>query len=94
MIFVIFLQEQEENYGILEDDPINFLQATKSSSSHRWVDALKEKYNSMEDNKFWELVPLPKGARPIGCKWIFKTNQNSKGNVERYKVCILAKGFT
>ena len=48
----------------------------------------------MEDNKFWELVPLPKGTRPIGCKWIFKTNQNSKGNVERYKVRLVAKGFT
>ena len=23
--------------------------------------------------------------KPIGCKWIFKTKQDSKGNVERYK---------
>ena len=32
--------------------------------------------------------------KPIGCKWIFKTKRDSKGDVERYKVCLVAKGFT
>ncbi|KAK0586824.1 hypothetical protein LWI29_012854 [Acer saccharum] len=49
---------------------------------------------SMKYNKVWELVPLPEGAKPIGCKWIFKTKRDSKGNVERYKARLVAKGFT
>ncbi|KAK0589794.1 hypothetical protein LWI29_018597 [Acer saccharum] len=53
-----------------------------------------EEYKSMQDNKVWELVPLPEGAKPIGCKWIFKTKRDSKGNVERYKARLVAKGFT
>ena len=32
--------------------------------------------------------------KPIGCKWIFKTKRDSKGNKERYKACLVAKGFT
>ena len=38
--------------------------------------------------------PLPEGAKPIGCKWIFKTKGDSKSNVERYKALLIAKGFT
>ena len=32
--------------------------------------------------------------KPIFCKWIFKTKKDSKGNVERYKAHLVAKGFT
>ena len=55
---------------------------------------MKDEMKSMEDNSFWDLVELPKGSKPIGCKCIFKTNRDSNGNVERYKACIVAKVFT
>ena len=37
---------------------------------------------------------MPKGLKPIGCKWIFKTKRDSNGNVERYKTHLVPKGFT
>ncbi|KAK0589544.1 hypothetical protein LWI29_015643 [Acer saccharum] len=55
---------------------------------------MNEEYKSMQDNKVYELVPLLEGAKPIGCKWIFKTKRDSKGNVERYKAHLVAKSFT
>jgi Reverse transcriptase (RNA-dependent DNA polymerase) len=33
-------------------------------------------------------------VKPIGCKWIFKTKNDSEGNVERYKTQLVAKVFT
>jgi len=42
----------------------------------------------------WDLVPLPEGVKPIACKWIFKTKRDSKGDVKKYKACLVAKGFT
>ena len=49
---------------------------------------------SMKDNDVWDLVELPKGSKPVGCKWVFKTKRDSKGNIERYKARLVAKGFT
>ena len=55
---------------------------------------MKDEMKSMQDNDVWDLVELPKRVKPIGCKQIFKTKQDSKGNVERYKARLVAKGFT
>ena len=55
---------------------------------------MNEEIKSMKGNDMWDLVPLPKGAKSIGCKWIFKTKRDSKGDVERYKARPVAKGFT
>ena len=30
----------------------------------------------------------------VGCKWVFKTNHDSKSNIERYKARLIAKGYT
>ena len=47
----------------------------------------------MKDNDVWDLVPLLEGAKPIGCKGIFKTKKDSKGNVERYKAHLVTKAL-
>ena len=39
-------------------------------------------------------VELLKRIRTIGSKWIFKTKHDSKGNIERYKVRLVVKGYT
>ena len=34
---------------------------------------MKDEMKSMKDNNVWDLVKLPEGAKPIDCKWIYKT---------------------
>ena len=92
--YIVFLQEHEVDVNLAEDDPINLQQVLQSSNSHKWIDAMKDEMKSMEDNGVWDLIELPKGSKPIGCKWIFKTKRDSNGNVERYKARLVAKGFT
>lgn len=91
--YVVYLQEHEFDIG-LEDDPTSVKQAKQSPNASKWIDAMNEEMKSMYDNDVWELVELPKGVKPIGCKWTFKTKRDSKGNVERYKARLVAKGFT
>ena len=92
--YEVFLQEHEENNGMMEDDSVNLHQAMQDSNSEKWIEVMNEEYKSMQNNKVWELVPLQEGVKPIGCKWIFKTKPDSKGNVESYKARLVAKGYT
>lgn len=49
---------------------------------------------ALEANQSWSMVSLPPGQRPIGCKWVFKIKYKSDGTIDRYKACLVAKGFT
>ena len=70
--YVVSLKEHEDEINIMEDDPINFHQAIQRFDSQKWIDGNNEEYKPMQDNDVWDLVPLLKDAKPIGCKWIFK----------------------
>ena len=48
----------------------------------------------MAQNQVWDLVELPIGQSVVGCKWVYKTKRDESGNIERYKVRLVAKGFT
>ena len=48
---------------------------------------------SMSANKVWDLKIIPKGAKAVGYKWVYKTKLDSQGNIEKYKVRLVAKGY-
>jgi len=41
----------------------------------------------------WELVPPPKHYNPVGCKWVFRVKRKSDGKMDRFKACLVAKGY-
>ena len=55
---------------------------------------MKEELNALSKNHIWDLVTLPLGKSVVGCKWIYKIKTHSDGYIERYKACLVAKGFT
>ena len=65
---IIYLQEHEVDLEIKENDPINLRQALQSFNVDQWIDAMNEEMKSMHDNEVWDLVQLPEGLKPIGCK--------------------------
>ena len=70
------------------------IKPNKSVNSHKWIEAMKDEIKSMEHNDVWDLVELLEIEKSIGCKWIYKTKQDSKGNVEINESCLVTKGFT
>jgi hypothetical protein len=90
--YYVYLQESDFNVGA-ENDPETFSQAISCNESSQWYNAMNDEMNSMASNEVWDLVELPKGAKAIGCKWVFKTKKDSSGNIERYKARLVAKGF-
>ena len=49
---------------------------------------------SMYTNSVWDLVDLPNGVKPIGCKWVCKRKRGIDGKVETFKARLVAKGYT
>ncbi len=69
-------------------------EALKSENTKKWEIAMQEKYNFLVINNTWSLVPLPKGKKPISCKWVFKIKHGVDGEIELYKAKFMAKSFT
>ena len=77
----------------MEDDPTSFEEAMRSDHSSKWLEVMEDEMKSMNANKVWDLEIIPKGAKTVGCKWVYKTKLNSQGNIERYKARLVAKAL-
>ena len=78
----------------MKDDLTSFEEAMRTGHSSKWLEAMEDEMKSMNANKVWDLEIIPKGAKTVGCKWVYKTKLDSQGNIERYKARLVAKGFT
>ncbi|GKV27163.1 hypothetical protein SLEP1_g36366 [Rubroshorea leprosula] len=74
-----------------KDEPKSFFEAIQDP---KWRQAMKAEIDALEKNNTWTLETLPPDKRPIGCKWVYKIKYNADGKIERYKACLVAKGFT
>ncbi|RVW82191.1 Retrovirus-related Pol polyprotein from transposon TNT 1-94 [Vitis vinifera] len=77
-----------------DDDLLTFKMVMDDIDREKWQEAMKLKIESMYSNSVWELVDLPEGIKPIGCKWIYKRKRGPNGKVETFKARLVAKGFT
>ena len=91
--YLVYIGEQDYDIGSVTD-PITYEEAVSCPQSELWLDAMRDEIQSMRHNGVWELIELPEGNRPIGCKWVYKTKRDSKGKVEKFKARLVAKGFT
>ena len=49
---------------------------------------------ALKKNQTWDLVPLPRGKKRVGCRWVYTIKYKADGSVERYKARLVAKGYT
>jgi len=75
-------------------EPRSLKEAQKRDDWDLWYEAALKEYTQMLAHNTWELVPLPKGRKPVGSKWVFKIKENADGSIERYKARIVAQGFS
>ena len=67
---------------------------SEALSNENWKQAMNAKMKILEKNNTWELVDLPAGKRPVGCKWVYTIKYKASGSLEMYKARLMAKGYT
>ena len=76
------------------EEPRTIQQGLDSPVKKKWKTALESEYSSLMKNEAWDLVELPQGRKPIGCRWVFKVKHHADGSIERYKARLVAKGYS
>ncbi|KAG9447270.1 hypothetical protein H6P81_013398 [Aristolochia fimbriata] len=65
----------------------------EASSDPLWQQAMAEELQALDKAHTWDLVSLPLGKSPIGCKWVYKVKTKAHGSIDWYKARLVAKGY-
>ena len=75
-------------------EPASYTEAISCADSSKWLVAMNEEIESLHKNNTWSLTKLPKGKRPLRCKWIYKKKDGIPGVEDpRCKARLVVKGF-
>lgn len=66
----------------------------RSLFQQRMEKAIDEEMEALERNHIQEMVELPRGKKTISCNWVSTPKYQANGTLERYKVKLVARGFT
>ena len=85
-------QDQNQKQEV-ENEPQSFQEAVNSPEGPLWKEAIKSEIDSILHNHTWELVYLPPGSKPLGCKWILKKKMKADGTIDKFKARLVIKGY-
>lgn len=75
-------------------EPRTYKQAIECEDSSKWIEAMKDEYESLIKNDTWKLVNRPKNRNVIDNRWVYRIKRNTDDSVERYKARLVARGFS
>jgi len=61
----------------------------ETSKHSCWQQAMQDELSALASNNTWQLALLPLEKRPIGCKWVYKSEHKFDGILERHKTCLV-----
>ena len=82
--------EEKLQYALFSYQPTSFNEAVKDE---QWVKSINEEIDAIEKNQTWDLVDIPAEKTSIGVKWVYKTKLKEKGELEKHKASLVAKGY-
>ena len=48
---------------------------------------------ALQKNQTWDLVPLPRGKKRVGCRWVYTIKNKADGSVETIQSTISGQGI-
>jgi histone deacetylase 1/2 len=55
---------------------------------------MRSEIAALHANSNWSLVPFDPSMNVVGCRWVYKIKRRADGAIDRYKACLVARGFT
>ncbi|CAI7822993.1 unnamed protein product [Closterium sp. NIES-54] len=80
-------------YWAAVPEPKTLAEALSGPDAEKWKQSVKEEYDSLLETETWELCELPPGKKAISSKPIFRHKYGPDGELTRYKLRLVAKGF-
>lgn len=74
-------------------EPTTYKRARECPENQKWKLAMDDEIEAHKLNCSWDWVDPPVGKTLVGCRWIYKLKQDSKGKVSQYKARLVAQGF-
>jgi hypothetical protein len=83
------------NNFINNPEPNTMVECMKHSDWSKWKEAIEDELNSLKKRKvFTDVISTPCRIFPVGFKWVFIQKRNENNEVIRYKMRLVAQGFT
>nr|GEU29115.1 hypothetical protein [Tanacetum cinerariifolium] len=79
--------------SLRKEDPRTYNEAMQSRDAAFWKEAIEDEIGSIMENNTWVLSDLPRGYKPLGCKWIFKRKMKVDGTIDKFKAPLVVQGF-
>ena len=86
--------KEPQNTALVMKDPVTYEEAMSRNNAVYWKKACTEELEAFVKQELFSTVLKPIEHKVIECKWIFKTKLDEDGQVERYKVQLVAQGFS
>lgn len=74
----------------IEDVPLNYSEVFERDDERKWLDAIDDELNSLEENETWKVVKKPE-AKLLDTKWVFKVKDDLGS--PRYKARLVVRGY-
>ena len=86
----------DQHVFIMRDgDPWTYQEAMCSPHAKDWEKAVAVELEQLHTSRMFEWVPrVPDGWKVIGSQIVFQTKRDGDGKVVRYKVWVVAKGYS
>lgn len=55
---------------------------------------MEKELAALQTNNTWSIVRLSPGKKLIGCKWVYCVKYLADGSINKFKACLVAKGYT
>ncbi|KAJ0587053.1 putative RNA-directed DNA polymerase [Helianthus annuus] len=89
--YVLNSSSIDEEFLLLADDEPAYFNDAKNKPE--WMKAMRAEIESINKNNTWSLTELPRGAKAIGLKWVYKVKRNADGSLNKHKARLVAKGY-